>query len=268
MTSTGIHTRLKNFVAGTAVFRPIRAGYQFIFDRETIKTRTELRDFYRQFISPGEIVFDVGANVGEYTDAFASDGAALVVAAEPNPACAESLDRLIRLGNVRVEHCAVGDKVGEAELRLCDNTGFGTLNRDWPTTTRDFPSYQGVHWGNTVVVPVVTLDVLAERYGIPSFIKIDVEGFEDKVLSGMSFRPGALSFEFNARAKHVAFKCLANPIFESYEFNAIEGREFRLCHSRWLSRTEVVQWLTSYKVDEDDQGEYGDIFARVIRPGV
>ncbi|WP_407664880.1 FkbM family methyltransferase, partial [Micromonospora tarensis] len=35
-----------------------------------------------------------------------------------------------------------------------------------------------------IVVPVVTVDALVEQYGVPTFAKIDVEGFEDEVLAG------------------------------------------------------------------------------------
>ncbi|MBM0280026.1 FkbM family methyltransferase, partial [Micromonospora sp. STR1s_6] len=31
---------------------------------------------------------------------------------------------------------------------------------------------------------MVTVDALVEQYGVPTFAKIDVEGFEDEVLAG------------------------------------------------------------------------------------
>ena len=40
------------------------------------------------------------------------------------------------------------------------------------------PGWEGQHWTKTVRVPVTTLDALIERHGSPSFIKLDVEGFE------------------------------------------------------------------------------------------
>jgi 16S rRNA A1518/A1519 N6-dimethyltransferase RsmA/KsgA/DIM1 with predicted DNA glycosylase/AP lyase activity len=49
-----------------------------------------LREFYRPFIPKGSLVFDIGANVGEYTQAFLDLGAR-VVAVEPNPDLARKL---------------------------------------------------------------------------------------------------------------------------------------------------------------------------------
>ncbi len=255
-----IRKRVRESLYGSSLFIPIRNGYQVIFDRETTAQRAAMRKFYSHFVHRGDVVFDIGANVGEYAEIFASLGAVRVIAVEPNPSCCEALYRLARMRNVRVEGCAVADTVGSAELKLCDNSGFSTLNQDWPETTKHFPSYQGVHWLKSITVPVVTLDALAQRHGIPAFVKIDVEGLEDKVLAGMSFRPASFSFEFNARVKQVALKCLTRPLLEGYRFNAIQGREFALFHPRWLSRDEVAEWLSSY--ENEGSGEYGDIFAR------
>ena len=46
------------------------------------------------------------------------------------------------------------------------------------------------------MVPVTTLDALIERHGVPSFVKVDAEGFEEEVLQGLSRSIKALSFEF------------------------------------------------------------------------
>jgi hypothetical protein len=54
-------------------------------------------------------------------------------------------------------------------------------------------------------VDVVTLDQLADRYGIPTFVEIHAEGYDDHVLRGMAFRPPALSSEDN-RLLPTAFK--------------------------------------------------------------
>ena len=50
-------------------------------------------------------------------------------------------------------------------------------------------------------MPVTTLDRLIAQHGVPSFIKIDVEGFEDQVLAGLTHPVPALSFEFTTIAR-------------------------------------------------------------------
>ena len=56
----------------------------------------------------------------------------------------------------------------------------------------------------TVRVPVTTLDALIDRYGSPSFIKLDVEGFEVEALAGLTQPVPALSFEFTTIQRDLA----------------------------------------------------------------
>src|SRR5262245_12044409 len=52
--------------------------------------RRKMRHFYSQFIAPGNLCYDVGANVGDRTDIFRKLGAR-VIAIEPQTACLEVL---------------------------------------------------------------------------------------------------------------------------------------------------------------------------------
>ena len=57
-------------------------------------------------------------------------------------------------------------------------------------------------------VPVTTLDDLIERHGMPSFIKLDVEGFEVEALAGLTRPVPALSFEFTTIQRDLATACI------------------------------------------------------------
>jgi FkbM family methyltransferase len=218
-----------------------------------------MRDFYACFVHRGDLVFDVGANVGEYCEIFSSLGAR-VVAVEPNPACCESLYRLAHMRDVRVEGCAVGESAGSAKMMICDQPAFSTLSEHWFERTKESPDHQSAKWLKSIDVPVTTLDALAQRHGVPAFVKIDVEGYEEKVLAGMSFRPAFLSFEFNLLAKDTAFHCLERLEQKGYEFNAIVGRELELCYTHWITCREASGWIAS----QERKCNYGDIFARQI----
>jgi FkbM family methyltransferase len=249
--------QVKLALSDSPLYPLARRCYQAVFNREAMREREKMCSFYSQFFSRGDLVFDVGANVGEYSDVFSGCGA-VVVAVEPNPECCKQLYRLAHRRNVRVEACAAGAETGCAELHISDVSIFSTLNPEWVERTRDFPSYQNAHWTGTLIVPLVTLDNLARRHGVPVFVKIDVEGFEESVLQGMSFTPQFVSFEYAARLKHVGLACLHLPCFRDYTFNAIVGREFRWLHPRWLKAEEARSWLSTYA----DVEEYGDFFAK------
>jgi FkbM family methyltransferase len=245
---------VRDRLAGTALFVPIRNVYRQVFHRHVVREAKAMRRFYGEFVQGGHIVFDIGANVGEYTEAFCDLGSR-VVAVDPNPDCAEPLRKLAKIRDVRVELCAVGDRPGSAMMNTCQFSHFATLNDKFLEEAEGSPDYAGVEWGGRVEVPVVTLDQLAERHGRPVFVKIDVEGFEDKVIAGMSFRPAALSFEFSTRSLDIAYRALGG--LDGYEYNAVAGRSFDLLHPRWLSRDELIGWLDDYH-----RTPYGDIIAR------
>jgi hypothetical protein len=92
-------------------------------------------------------------------------------------------------------------------------------------------------------VPVITLGQLAERFGVAAFLKIDAEGFDDHVIGGMSFRPGALTFEFNGEIPKVAGRCLQSSLLRSgYEFNYVFGMDMMFVSEKWIlanSRTTL-----------------------------
>jgi 16S rRNA A1518/A1519 N6-dimethyltransferase RsmA/KsgA/DIM1 with predicted DNA glycosylase/AP lyase activity len=54
------------------------------------KERRKMCTFYRQFIKPNDLVFDVGANIGNYTAIFLALGAR-VLAIEPQAECMAQL---------------------------------------------------------------------------------------------------------------------------------------------------------------------------------
>jgi FkbM family methyltransferase len=118
------------------------------------------------------VAVDVGANMGEYTAAFA-EFAKGVVAFEPNPAMAKDLERLLS-GRVKVIAAAVSDHPGTAELRI-PTTGSGLA------TIEAQNDLEGASY-HTVSTPMVRLDDC--DLGDVGFIKIDVEGHELAVLKG------------------------------------------------------------------------------------
>ena len=75
---------------------------------------------------------------------------------------------------------------------------------------------------------------LIDRRGKPRFVRLDVEGFEDKALAGLSRPLRALSFEFTIIAQSLAAHCLARcDDLGPYNFNAAFGKTQRLVFIDW-----------------------------------
>lgn len=253
-----LESSARNLLYGTPAFFPIRSYYQGVFNRPKQARRRKMRDFYSAFVKPGDLVFDVGANIGAYSELFSEMGAA-VVAVEPNPRCCERLRKLARSSRVQVEECAVGDAPGKAKLRVCEESGISTLTNQWYEKSLQSQHHSNSRWLGEIEVEVRTLDDLSAQYGVPDFVKIDVEGYDDHVIRGISFRPKALSFEFNRMAPNVALQCLKSPTLAAeYRFNYMRGMEMGLALKTWITAQEMYDQVDSIAGNE----EYGDVLAR------
>ena len=183
-----------------------------------------------------------------------------MIAIEPNPTCCEKLRRMAGTRDIKVENYAAGDVPGKLDLHICDeNPSISTVADEWFAAAQHSPAHRNNRWLGTVEVDVVTLDHLAARHGVPVFVKIDAEGFDDHVLRGVSFHPRAVSFEFNLEIPQVAQRCLSAPVFaDGYEFNYVRGMEMELASEHWMDAEELQERLRSLV------GEYlyGDVLAR------
>ena len=205
-----------------------------------------LRRLYAPFVPRGGLVFDVGAHVGDRSRAFAALGAR-VVAVEPQPRFADWLERTLGRHGVVVERCGLDATPGRAELQVSRaHPTVSTLNREWPRGLAERNAgFSGVAWDRRQTIEVTTLDRLIERHGRPDFCKIDVEGFEDRVLAGLGQPLPALSVEFVQGALDVAVRCVQRlEALGIYEFNAVAGERRRFLWSDWIEPQAAQQWLT------------------------
>jgi len=244
-------------LSGTRAYLPLREIFQAVFNPGCVQHRTARRTFYSQFVRRGSLVFDVGANVGEYSYTFLQLGAT-VVALEPNPECCRMLSRLGHRTHLTIRCEAVGDEMGEVSLFVGDHSGHSTVSEEW--MARASQSDPGFRWNKVVKAHINTLDRIRQEHGRPDFIKIDVEGYEANVLRGMSFRPSALSFEFHTYSLERIRECLLLQMFESgCSFNIALGDTWEFVWPTWRDKEAVLDYTSKLtgKV-------FGDVYASFI----
>jgi FkbM family methyltransferase len=125
----------------------------------------------------GDLAIDVGANIGRTVDVLAKQFSR-VLALEPAEESFEVLSsRCAHLENVLCLPHAVSDRCDDIELVVCANK----------ITTGQLVTESWTEWGAQIErrrVPAVTIDAMADTFGDPDFIKVDVEGHEVLVIKG------------------------------------------------------------------------------------
>jgi FkbM family methyltransferase len=218
-------------------FAPLRIAYRAAFGAEGRNRRKNLANFYSRFLKMGDLAFDIGANIGVYSEVLQSIGAR-VIAVEPNPECAEQIRWTTSRDFVIVVQAGVGDRVGTGKLFVNKTNVLSSMSVDQVESTTVSP------WKNEIEVQVVTIDSLVEQFGVPRFIKLDVEGFEVAALSGMSRQPEFLSFEYHWDNFAKVEACLQKLSPDS-QFDYVIDEPFKLEINRWVDRDQLWQHIQS-----------------------
>jgi len=142
-----------------------------------------------EIVRQDDLVFDIGANAGNWTRIFKSLGAR-VVSVEPNPEAADSITN-----DVVVRKACTDRANGTLSLCLPNDHDLSVLATILPERAHCNFYHAAFDQNKTIQVPTTTLDELIEQYGVPKHIKVDVEGAEVQVLKGLSCPVQWLSFE-------------------------------------------------------------------------
>ena len=220
------------------------------------KQRRETRKFYAQFVGKGDLVFDVGANMGSRTEVCLKLGAR-VICVEPQEECVKHLRKLFgKNSRVIIVDKALGEKECTSTLMVCDDAHtLSTMSGKWVKEGR----FSGEHkWTRKQEIVVTTLDSLVHQYGAPRLCKVDVEGYEIPVLKGLSSPIPVISFEFTKEFLTDALTCMEHlSSLGQVRFNCSMGESMRLTYDDWTTPQDLYARLELI----NDKSLWGDIYA-------
>jgi FkbM family methyltransferase len=219
---------------------------------------------HARFLTAGDLAFDIGSHVGDRIGSFRRLDAR-VVALEPQPLCVSAI-RALYGGDDRVVliPAACGASPGRVTMHLNSaNPTVSTASPHFIEAAGGAAGWEGEVWDTEIEVPVTTLDALIAAHGVPAFTKIDVEGYEDAVLAGLSRPLPALSFEFTTIEREVALRCLdrlASLGRYGFDVTLAEGRP--PVFGRWVAGPEMAAYLRGLP----HAANAGDVYASLLPP--
>jgi len=190
------------------------------------------------------LIFDIGFNVGEFTQTcFNKYKECSVIAVEANPnLCNAVSQHFFTNYNFSLLNNLVSNKEGEEiDFYISHNaTGVSTASTEFMENSRftkgsKHLSENSINWAAPIKVQSTTIDAMIERYGIPDLIKIDVEGYEYNVLSGLTQKANHICFEWHEEEKDNLYKILNHLQSLGYEQFGVIG---------WFDEGDVFEKAT------------------------
>jgi FkbM family methyltransferase len=149
-------------------------------------------DFHRSIVSKGDLVFDVGANRGQSSELYIKLGAK-VVAFEPQEDLHPEIRQLCKNStDLTIVSSGLGSREETRRFFIAAYDQVASLREDWEES----------RLGETIV-NITTLDKEIQRFGVPAYCKIDVKGWENEVVKGLSHPLPIISFEFHNSEKEL-----------------------------------------------------------------
>jgi len=209
-----------------------------------------------KLLNSGDLFFDIGAHLGEKSKKILNKNLKIVML-EPLPQCVKQLKENFRNNkNVEILEKAVGRTSGNMTLEVNSKMPtISTMAKHWK-----IGRFSDQKWDQKISVEVITLDHLIKIYGLPNYIKIDVEGFELNVLLGLSQKAGIISFEFTSEFLDQSFKCLSHLKkigYNEFNFSIGESRKFFF---EWSNADNLI--LNLKNESKKNKLLWGDIYCK------
>src|SRR5215472_9220597 len=118
------------------------------------------------------LIYDIGLHNGGDTRQYLKEGCR-VIAIDANPTmCAAAVaefQRYIDSNQLTILNCGITEQAGMLEFWICDDVS------EWSSFYREIASRNGSRHHNVQVDCIPIQDIIA-RFGVPDYMKIDIEG--------------------------------------------------------------------------------------------
>lgn len=203
----------------TKLYYEISQHLTFLFQKK-IRYEDYLQKKINSLINKGDIIFDIGGNIGQYALLFSElvGNEGKVYSFEPdykNFSFLQFNKNINKKENLICLNYGLGAKEGILEFYRDTETGgrMGSFKKEFVKNR-----YRGL----SEQVEINKFDKLIYQYGIPDFVKIDVEGFEYEVLSGLSkiLKETIFFIEVRKETKTKVFEYFNKDYFNCYSIDS------------------------------------------------
>ena len=209
-----------------------------------IKSIAEEIKFHKNFLIPGKLIFDLGANLGDKSHIF-SFFTKKIILYEPEEILIDKLKlRFRKYKSILIISKLVTDKIGESIFySVSGNESYSSIIKDY---NKDFDNLKKAE----VIIKkkiTTTLNSEIEKHGTPSYIKIDCEGAENLILKNLDYKIDIISFEANLPKfldnTFAIIDNLGNKF--NYSFNVRKNEKFTFSFEKNVSPKVVKSFLIS-----------------------
>jgi hypothetical protein len=143
-------------------------------------------------------------------------------------------------------------------MMIADSSTLSTLSPEWIDAMTQSGRFGGMNWNKKQRVKVNTLDQLIKTFGVPDFVKVDVEGFEEQVVAGLSQPVGVISLEITPEFLDKTNRCIDRFLsIAPCTFQVSLGESMNFSLPVWCSDRDVRHAMSQMK-----PGEFGDLYVR------
>jgi FkbM family methyltransferase len=201
-----------------------------------------------------DLIFDVGLHLGEDSAYYLRKGYR-VVAVEANPALVEqTLKRFADDDRITILNGAIERGRETIPFYIDKNSVWGTVDTGWASRNKHLGSSQEL-----ISVPIIDISSIFQQFGVPYYLKLDIEGRERVILDVLRHLPEKPRF-LSMESEKVRFRELLRDLFK---LSSLGYRRFKIVQQRDIPNSTIKttdRWghPLEYTFEPHASGPFGD----------